>query len=109
MIYIASPYSDPSAMVREARFRAVCRHAAEMMRKGEHVFSPIAHCHPLAEHGLPGDWAFWCEYDRAMLSRCTRLVVLKLPGWDKSDGVKAEIEIAREVGLPVDYQEGHAA
>lgn len=103
MIYLASPYSHADEAVREARFRAVCRHAAHMMRAGRFVFSPIAHTHPIAAFGLPGDWAYWEQYDRAMLARCSELIVLMLDGWRESKGVQAEIGIAASLGKPVSY------
>jgi hypothetical protein len=74
-----------------------------MMRRGMHVFSPIAHTHPIAAHGLPGDWDFWQTYDRLMLSRCDELAVLCLPGWRESVGVRAEIDIATRLGLPARF------
>jgi len=101
MIYLASPYTHPDPAVREARFRAACRQAAEMVRCGIVVFSPIVHTHPLASHGLPQDWAFWREYDRAFLEMCSEVWVLTLDGWRESQGVQAEIELARELGKPV--------
>lgn len=103
MIYLASPYTHPQLIVRRERFNAVCRKAAEMMRGGMLVFSPIAHSHPMTEYGLPPEWDYWERYDRAMLERCTELVVFMLPGWRESKGVCAEIEIARQLGKPVKY------
>ena len=103
MIYLASPYTHPDPVVQEERFHAVCRHAAEMMRCGIRVFSPISHTHPIAAHGLPGDWGFWKDYDRAFIEMCSEVLVLKLPGWEESKGVRAEIAIAEELGKPVRY------
>jgi hypothetical protein len=103
LVYLASPYSHSDPAVREARFQAVCRCAAEMMRGGDHVFSPIVHGYALETHGLPGDWAFWQNYDRLMLSRCNELAVLCLPGWRESVGVRAEIDIAGRLGLPARF------
>ena len=106
LTYLASPYFDPDPSVRLFRFRAVSRVAAGMMKEGTMVFSPISHCHPMAEEaGLPKGWGFWGKYDEAMLSRCQKMVVLKLPGWDKSEGVSREIELAREFGIPVEFME----
>ena len=101
MIYLASPYSDPDPAVRCARFEAVCDYAAVMIRAGHHVYSPIAHSHPIAERGLPGGWPFWAEHNRIMLGRCQSVVVLALPGWEQSWGVQAEVAIANELGLTV--------
>ena len=64
MIYLASPYSHPDPAVRERRFRAACSAAAFLLQAGHAVFSPIAHGHVLAEHGLPTDWSFWQRFDR---------------------------------------------
>jgi hypothetical protein len=73
------------------------------MQTGHAVFSPIAHSHPLVEHGLPTDWSFWERHDREHLARCDEVVVLMLDGWQESIGVREEIRIARELGKPVRY------
>jgi len=101
MIYLASPYTHPDPAVREARFQAACRQAAEMLRCGIAVFSPIAHTHSIAAYGLPLDWSFWREYDRAFLEMCSEVWVLTLDGWRESEGVQAEMAMARELGKPV--------
>jgi nucleoside 2-deoxyribosyltransferase len=103
MIYLASPYSHLDPAVREQRFRAACQAAVALLHAGRVVFSPIAHSHPLAQHGLPGNWQFWERYDRAFLERCDEVVVLMLDGWEESVGVQAEIRTAREFGKPVRY------
>lgn len=100
MIYLASPYSHSDEAVRIARFEAVCRAAGEIMRRGEVVFSPIAHTHPIAMLGsLPTDWEYWKRVDSQYLSACDRFWVLMLDGWKQSTGVLAETELAREFGL----------
>lgn len=101
MIYLASPYTHADPSVREARFQAVCRKAAEMMRCGVVVFSPIAHSHAIAKYDLPHEWAFWERFDRVFLERCDEVWVLTLDGWSESRGVQAEIAMAHELGKPV--------
>ena len=108
MIYLASPYSHSDANIRQQRFEAVCRMAAELMRRGEFVFSPIAHSHPIAAFGLPTHWEFWETIDREHLARCDEVVVLTLDGWRESEGVQAEIRIAAELGKRVRYLEPEA-
>ena len=105
MIYLASCYSDPDPEIREYRFAAACKAAAHLMREGLHVFSPIAASHPLTEYGLPGDWTFWEAQDRFFLDVCDSMIVLKLPGWDISHGVQAEIRIMKAAGKPITYLE----
>lgn len=110
LIYLAVPYSykdaDPAvvAQVQETRFKLVSKVAARLMREGNYIFSPISHSHPLSiEGGLPGDWKFWEGYDRCILASCKKIMVLKLPGWETSTGVQAEIKIGKELGIPVEY------
>ena len=104
LVYLATPYSHPNPLVREKRFRVVNRVAADLMRKGVHVFSPISHTHPIALAGdLPKGWEFWQEYDRAIMRACDAMIVLKQRGWKHSVGVQAEIALAAEMGLPVRY------
>lgn len=106
LIYLASPYSHPDSAIQESRFIEVCRVAAAMMREGHLIFSPIAHSHPIAMAGsLPTDWEFWRKYDHAMLDAASELWVLKIPGWDESQGVQAEIVYAIALGKPIIFQE----
>ena len=111
LIYLASPYSSPDEGVCEERFIKACHAAGELMREGIFVYSPIAHTHPIAKftEGLPTGWDFWEKYDEAMISRCAEVWVLTLPGWSESVGVRAEIEIARRLRIPVRFVESAAA
>jgi len=103
LVYLASPYSHDLPSVREARFGYACEKAAELMRDGVFVLSPIAHTHPIALNGLPKGWEFWEQYDRRLLAACDEVMVLRLAGWETSKGVQAEIKIALETGMPVTY------
>lgn len=106
IVYLAVPYSDRDREVRVQRFEAVNKAAAKLMKDGEFVFSPISHTHPIAEAGdLPKGWEFWQNYDRSFLDVAKKVIVLKIPGWDKSVGVKGEIDIAAELDIPVEYME----
>jgi nucleoside 2-deoxyribosyltransferase len=105
-VYLACPYSHVNAEVKQTRFEAVNKIAAEFMAKGYLIFSPISHTHPIALAGaLPGHWEFWEAYDRTFIEWADELWVLKLEGWNMSKGVKAEIAIAKAAGKPVRYIE----
>ena len=104
LIYIASPYSHELQNVMRDRFHAVCEYAGRMMKAGKVVYSPIAHSHPIAMRvGLPTDWEYWEKFDRVMLQQCTELHVLQIDGWYESEGVRAEVCMAEQLGLPVTY------
>jgi hypothetical protein len=105
LTYLACPYTHRDAGVQEARYIHATRAAAWLMDiMPWNVFSPITHSHPLHTiAGMRGDWPFWKQVDKQYLRLSERLVVLTLPGWDDSVGVKAEIEIARAEGVPLWY------
>ena len=105
MLYIVGPYSDDDPAVRQARFDAVCRLTAELIRRGKPAFSPTAYSHPLCRYGLPLSWEFWRKHDLRFLEMCSEVVVLKLPGWEKSVGVNAEIAAARALDKPITFLE----
>lgn len=104
LIYLATPYTHPDPDVMEERFHLACLHAGHLMGQGVNVFCPIAHTHPIAVRcDLPRGFEFWERYDRAMIERCTKLVVVKMDGWTTSKGVFCEIGIAEDLGIPVEY------
>ena len=104
MIYLASPYSHPDPLVRKTRFLLAEQATAILLNQGIFTFSPIVHCHALAErHTIPTDFAFWRGYNFDMLRRADLVSVLAIPGWKESVGVQAEIEMARAIGMQVTF------
>lgn len=100
LIYLACPYSGNE----EQSFEIVTKFAAKLMKDGQFVFSPITHCHPIAKIAkLPTTFDYWAEYDELMIKGCNELWVLCLDNWEKSKGVKAEIEIAKKINIPIKY------
>jgi hypothetical protein len=100
--YLACPYSDPDAHVKEMRYQLATLMTYYLMQKGKLVYSPLTHNVPVDKLGIHGDWEIWKEFDHGMLSRCNQLLILKLPGWEASKGVKAERLRAEELGLPIE-------
>lgn len=103
--YLACPYSHPDPKVKKERHTTVNRVTFHLMQKGILVYSPLTHNIPIDSLGIHGDWMTWKDFDHKMLSRCDRLLVLKLPGWESSKGVAAEIEQANQLGLPIEWME----
>ncbi len=108
--YLASPYSHPDPKVRIDRFEKACKAAGKLMKYGDVVFSPIAHSHSIEQYFdeiEPGP--FWMRQDIPILRHADSLVVLKLKGWEQSKGIAQEIEVAKALGIPVDYLEEDSA
>lgn len=104
MIYLAGPHTG----CEEYSFKFLTKYAAGLVEEGHFVFSPITHCYPMAQSaGLPVDFGYWGDYNKKMLSLCDCLVVLELPGWNRSRGVNAEISLAYELGIPVYFKKIH--
>jgi len=106
-IYLCSPYSSPFPAVREARYLAARKAAAKLNAEGRPCFSPIAHSHPMLEDepGLGVAFEAWRVLDEAMIAACSEVVVLKLPGWDESEGITSELRMAYEIDVPVWFME----
>ena len=96
--YLAIPYSHPDPAVREARFDLANKKAAELIRQGRLIFSPISHSHPITPYETPQEWDFWERFDRIFLEICQKMIVVMADGWRESRGVSEEIRIFKELG-----------
>lgn len=103
LIYLAIPFGHAEAEVRERRFHAANACAAQLMADGFEVFSPISHNVPIARINTLRGWVHWERNDSALLKVCDELVVLCLDGWKESEGVAAEIVLAKQLGKPIKY------
>ena len=107
LVYLASPYSDPSCDVRMLRYHAVTYIASELMRRGELIYSPITHGHAIATDAtkiacrakLPTGWDFWGQHCCEMLRACGMMLILTLPGYEQSEGIANEMSFARDHGI----------
>lgn len=79
---------------------------SKLLSKRYLIFSPIAHCHPIAvNYGLPTNYEFWRWYDESMIRICEQFAILRIDGWMQSKGVKNEIEYARQLRKPIIHLE----
>lgn len=104
-IYVASPYSHTDATVREGRFKLIAKICARLFKDGKIFFGPILQSHPLAiEGGIEETtWDMFSKFDCAWIDKCDEVWVMKIPGWEESVGVRAEINYAHNTGVPVFY------
>ena len=100
-IYMGSPYTGTPEQQQE-RYEQARWATAQLLKAGTVVYSPIVHCHDLALcHQLPGSIDFWRWYDLAMIEAAHTLFVLTLPGWEESKGLRWEINLATDLGMPI--------
>lgn len=106
LVYLACPMKHNNRAVVQSRCEAATRVAAYLHDNDIPVFSPATHglglTSVIAKTARQQPWEYWAKIDLPILTNCcTRLVVLALPGWEESIGVRAEIDTARSIGLPV--------
>ena len=100
IIYLGSPYSHRFRIVRWWRARQIKNIMARCINEQDAIvpFSPIALTHPLA-HLCPG--VRWVEdYDKHLLLRFSGMIVVMMPGWRDSVGIKKEVDFCLRHGIP---------
>jgi len=104
VIYVGSPYSNSDDSIRIKNFEIVSRYTAKLIAAGHTVFSPISYGHTMLDFcDMPTDFNFWNNFCLAFLSKCDELIVLMIPGWEKSIGLTAEINYCNVNNIPITY------
>ena len=114
MFYIISLYSleakgdsELSKFKRQSRYEYTMKRTAELLKSGNHCFSPITHCHEMAnQHEMPKDYSFWKANDRHFVSLSEAVIVLDMKtscglNYESSEGMSDEIAHAKSIGKPV--------
>lgn len=107
LIYLACPYTHPTMDERISRFEESARAAAYLIHQGRFVYSPITMTHPIdlvmaAENDTMGS-DYWVNFDEAFMDVCSEMVILTIPGWSESRGIRREIDYFRNAGKPVRF------
>jgi hypothetical protein len=106
LVYLGSPYTKYASGL-DAAFQDVCAIAADLIKEGVKVYSPIAHTHPIAIHGNldPRNHDIWLPFDQAMMNAADAMVIADMDGWRESYGVRFEIETFQRAGKPVYFRD----
>jgi len=94
-IYIAGPYTAPTAEGIERNVWAAIEAGHRLMDLGFHPFVP--HLSHYSEARRPRHYEEWMALDFAWIRKCDAM--LRLPG--ASSGADREVALARELGIPV--------
>lgn len=93
LVYLATPYTKYGPGTMRA-FWDACDVTIDLASKGISVFSPIVHGHFLTGNinGLPNTQDFWWKFNLPFLQASSCMAVSMMPGWEHSDGIRAEID-----------------
>jgi hypothetical protein len=73
--------------------------------RGVVAYSPLSHSFGVltqsGQDAIPE--SYWLDHGLAMLGCCAAMMVVCIPGWEQSNGVRNEIEYAVSHGIPVWY------
>ena len=112
MIYLAGPLAHADHLVVEDRAYRHAAFAVHCATQGHVVYSPVAAWHKWSlGYGLPMTAEFWRRMSLGMLRHACELWILRLDGWEQSEGLKDEIRLARNLGIkmrpfhPENYRE----
>jgi len=104
MIYIASPFTHSDILIERARYVLVSKYTNKLLISGVAAFSPIVYgYHFHSTYKIASDAKTWQDFNFAMLSVAESLNVYMLDGWKTSLGVRAEINRAKQLKLPISY------
>ena len=68
------------------------------------LYSPVSMWHgPAQTCELPKAHEYWESENGHKLSQCCALLIAKLPGWQKSEGILWEAQIMRNLRRPIYY------
>lgn len=104
LVYLGTPYSKfPDGIV--AAFEQAAALTGRLLTAGVRAYSPIAHTHPIAIYGGldPLDHTIWLPFDAAIMEKSDAIAVAKMESWERSYGIKHEIEVFTKAGKPVFY------
>jgi hypothetical protein len=104
MIFVAQPYFSPDEEIIANRVKIGAAYCGALLKQGFKCMSPVMFGSTILLHSeLPIDFSFWDKLSFSYLAKCDVLHVLTINGWDKSRGVKAEMEYAKKNDMPIIY------
>jgi hypothetical protein len=102
--YLAIPYSDKDKNVMDFRAAVSDYIFAKLSNEGRIVYAPISSCHSIAKkYGMPKTFEFWEKVCLEFVGLAYKLIVVRLPGWQSSVGLTAELKLAKILGIEIEY------
>lgn len=103
MVYLAAPYSHTDNDVVTHRIAMFAIIDAKLALQGVFTVSPLSKHFSKQFTNVPLTWEFWQHYAKKLMEKCDALYVIMLDGWETSEGVQAEIKLAKKMSLEIKY------
>jgi hypothetical protein len=102
IIFVILPYRDVNPDVISYRVSMAEKYCAKLMVQGDFPLCITSFGHYLCEHyDLPKEWDYWAQYCREMIRIAKEVHLLKLEGWDTSEGIQEEIKLLKMTQKPL--------
>ena len=102
--YLATPYTKYPAGIEEA-WKHACQAAGWLTDRGVPNYCPIAESHPIAIAGGidPRNHDIWIVRNRPLLHHAVGGIIVQMPEWTESYGVKIEMDHFRAFQKPMHF------
>jgi len=102
--YLGTPYSNANDYLINFRAEMVDIIAHDLTMKGRAIYSPISSWHQIAcKFEMSKTFEFWEKMNLSFLCKCKQLIVVMLPGYEESIGLRGEIEFAIQNDIPIEF------
>jgi len=103
--YLSNPYNG-SYDDKELRARIAAQVCGFLLRRNIHAWSPIVHNHAMlktVEFTLEERRSLILDFDFSLLRHAEAMIIIMMDGWKKSFGVGAEIDLCKQLSIPIKY------
>lgn len=99
VVYVAGPYRSNSYEGIKLNIESARNVAVKTAKLGYAIACPHTNTGTMDEIAPEIEDNFWLQSAIAIMKRCDAIVLA--PGWTGSEGVRIELNIAKEMGIPV--------
>ena len=103
--FVSMPYSTTDEAVKRARVIMAKQFCNRIANEGYSPLCPVLVAESMTEYNpkFGEDFSYddWLNFSLTYLKGCDLMYILRLTGWEESVGVKAEIELANQLGIEI--------
>lgn len=106
--YLCHPYTNKDVNIEASRLMKVHQIYAKLARQGVKCYSPVAATILAAmHHKMPTSHEFWKELNETFIFNSMGIILIKMHGWEESEGVAHELAYAGVVNKRIHQIHAH--